>query len=405
VIFVWFFRTLGVQMNKRMVFIFSSLCIVLNACVSHTPQTVPTTAELLTLTATEKMLTPSNRVEIEITRPMNCHLPEIQRSGVVSPVFIFLQNNTLMLQVGNSSPAPIGDFTDLGIIRDALLTGETLNLIRENGIQRVHLLDCSSDTLLRFDEPISTGRLLLDTKRSRIFYNGITSAARDTLIGYFGLSSNATQPVVTYKDPFVTLQLIGVTEDGQGLYCVPVGQDPEIGKALLVNIDQGVISKELPVQGWAYAKLAPDSRNLAVFSRTPDPSGQLKNTINIYDLHSPPPSSPRVLTLPEPPGGVGYGGLHWSSDSQKLYFMLIDNIDDPSASITIGLWKLDITTGTASRVATISDPTLHTSSVSPDEKWIVLRPETKDEVFLVNSQSGDVQSISIPLEAILAGWR
>lgn len=393
-------------MRKQAVFFCFGLGILLlNACTPQASQFVSATDESSPPTAVQKTSIPSSHAETETPQPINS-LPEtIQPSGITFPIFVYPLEHPLMMQIGDNSPDPIGDFTDLGEIRDALLIGDTLHLLQENGIRQIHLIDYSDDVLLYFDEPISSGRLVLDTNFSRVFYNGITHRTRDTLIGYFEIDGNSVHPMLLYKDPLITLQIIGVTEDGQGLYCLPVGQDPEFGKVLLLNIEQGMISKELAVQGWSYAVLAPNSRHLATFSRIPDTSDQMTNMINIYDLPSLPLTSPRVFTLPNPPSGVGFGGLYWSPDSQKLYFMLTENIDDPSSSISYGLWCLDVNTGSASQVAAIPDPILHLSGINPDGRWGLLKAETKDEIYLVDLPSGEIRSLVVPLEAILVGWQ
>jgi hypothetical protein len=310
-----------------------------------------------------------------------------------------------MIQVNEISPKPVGILTDLGEIKDTLLADDTLYLIRENGIQRINLTNVSSDVVLRFDTSISSGKLLWDANHSRIFYDGITSTARDSLIGYYDLDGNFVHPVLSYKDPLVTLQLIGVTEDGQGLYCLPHGQDPDFGKILLLNIDQGTISRELSVRGYNYAVLAPDSRYLATSAQVIDASGQLTNMINIYDLPSLPLTSPKIFKLPILTSMIGNNGFYWSPDGKRLYFMLIENKDDPSTSISDGLWVLDVETGSTHKVADIPDLSMYTSGVNPDGLWILVRSTTKDEAFLVNTQTEEVRSFSIPLEATLAGWQ
>jgi hypothetical protein len=85
--------------------------------------------------------------------------------------------------------------------------------------------------------------------------------------------------------------------------------------------------------------------------------------------------------------------------------MLIENKDDPSISISDGLWVLDVETGSTHKVADIPDLSMYTSGINPDGLWILVRSTTKDETFLVNTQTEEVRPFSIPLEAILAGWQ
>jgi len=392
-------------MRKLLVSFCFGLFILLCACVSQASPTIPIKEVTLTSTVLGVLPTPSYLAETEFTQTPKPTTTQLQLSGVTSPVFVFLKEDTLVMQVSENSPKPVGILTDLGEIKDALLAKDTLYLIRENGIQRIDLPNGSSDIVLRFDASISSGKWLWDFNHSRIFYNGITSTARDSLIGFYDLDGNFIHPVLSYKDPLVTLQLIGVTEDGKGLYCLPHGQDPDFDKLLLLNIDQGTISRELSVRGYMYAALAPDSRYLATSAQIIDASDQLTNMIHIYDLPSLPLTSPKIFKLPIQTSIIGNNGFYWSPDGKRLYFMLIENTDDPSTSISDGLWVLDVETGSTHKVVDIPDLSMYTSGINPDGLWILARSTTKDETFLVNTQTEEVRSFSIPLEAILAGWQ
>lgn len=393
-------------MRKLLVFLFFGLYILLSACVPQAyPTIVPVMEETYTPKVLEELPPPSGLVETETTLPPNPTPTQLQPSGVTSPVFVFVRKDTLVMQVSENSPKELGILDDLGEIEDALLLDDTLYLLRENGIQRINLTINSSDIVFRFDASISSGKLLWDANNSRFFYDGITSAARDSLIGYYDLNEKSIHPLIAYKDPMVTLQLIGVTEDGQGLYCLPHGQDPDFGKIFIVNIDQGSISKELPVRGYNYAALAPDSRSLATSAQVIDVSGQIENMINIYDLPSLPLTSPKILKLPNQTSVIGNNGFYWHPDGKSLYFMLIENKDDPSTSSSDAVWLLDVETGSMHKVANITDSDPQLIGVSPDGARSLVRFAINDQVYMVDSKTGEIDSFHVPLDAILVGWQ
>lgn len=306
-----------------------------------------------------------------------------------------------MVQVGSNTPDQLIDLPELDSIKNAILVGDTIYLLREQGIQRIYLSEGKSDILLPFDTPMLAGGLIFAAGYSRIIYYS-TDNWQESLVGYYDLDQDIVYPAFSFPQD---LHPLGLTDDGQGLYCLPVGQDPEFNKVLLIDLEQGSISRELPVQGVSSAALAPDARLLATFAQRSDPSGQLESVINLYDLPSLPLTPPRVFTLPNAPSYVGFGGIHWSPDSQRLYFMLVENIYDAPATSSYGLWRLDVESGVTDQVAPISDPVFHTVSISPDGEWIVLMHETNDEAILINLRTGEVDSFSVPVNAIVAGWQ
>lgn len=375
------------------------LCILLSACMPQGigMEAIRTEEELSTPTSPEQ----KTSVELATLTPTGITPMSSTATQIVSPVFVFLEGDTLMEQVGSNAPKPIIDLPELGSIKNAILVGETYLLLREQGIQKIYLSEGKSDILLPFDTPMLAGVLIFAAGYSRIIYYG-TDNWQESLVGYYDLDQDIVYPAFSFPQ---NLQPLGLTEDGQGLYALPVGQDPEFGKILLIDLEKGDIARELPVLGIMSAALAPDARLLATFAQRPDPSGQLESVVHLYDLPSLPLTPPRVFALPNAPSYVGFGGLHWSPDSQRLYFMLVENIYEAPATTSYGLWRLDVESGATDQVAPISDPIFHSVSISPDGEWIVLMHTTKDEAILVHLQTGEFESFSVPAHAIVAGWR
>lgn len=388
-------------MVKHIFLLWFGLCVLLSACMPQEVgrETIPSEEILFTSTASEEK-TPAELASSTPTgTPSGINLTPIPT--IIFPIFVYLEGEVLMEQIGSNAPEHIIDLPESGPIKDAVLVGETLHLLREQGIQRIRLSEGKSDILLRFDMPILEGGMIFAADYPRILYYA-TESTQETLIGYFGLDEDTVHPMPSLPQNF---HILGMTKDGQGLYGLPIGQDPEFGKVLLIDLEQGDIARELPIQGILFAALAPDARRLATFAQRPDPSGRLESVIHLYDLPSLPLTLPRVFALPNAPSYVGFGGLRWSPDSQRLYFMLVENIYEASATTSYGLWRLAVESGATDQVAPISDPIFHMTSISPDGEWIVLMHETSDEAILVQLQTGEVQSFSVPVNAIVAGWR
>lgn len=386
-------------MLKQIISIWFGLCVLLTACMpqENARETISSEVKLSTSTATEE----KTSTELSSSTPTGT-VPVINTAtNIISPVFVFLEGDTLMEQVGSNAPEHLVDLPEFGSIKGAILVRETLYLLREQGFQRIHISDGTSDLVLRFDMPLLEGGLIYVSNYPRIFYYG-TESEQITLIGYFVLDEDVVHPVLSIPQ---NLKLLGMTENGQGLYCLPLGQDPEFIRVLVIDLEQGEISKEIPIQGTLFAALASDSRRLATFAQRMKSTGLLESVIHLYDLPSLPLTPPRVFTLPNAPSYVGFGGFRWSPDSQRLYFMLVENIYEAPATSSYGLWRLDVESGATDLVAPISDPIFHTVSISPDGEWIVLMHETRDEAILVQLGTGEVESFSAPVHAILVGWR
>ncbi|NCP15833.1 hypothetical protein GW866_02160 [bacterium] len=386
-------------MVKQIFSLWFCLCVLLSACMPQevVRETIGSEEKLSTSTATEEK-TPAELATSTLTgTPSASNIA----AKIISPVFVFLKGDVLMEQVGSNAPEHLNDLPELGPIKDAVLVGETLYLLREQGIQRILLSEGTSDLVLRFDMPILWGGLIYAAGYSRIIYYG-TESGQNTLIGYFDLDEDIVHSELSFPK---NLHILGMTRDRRGLYCLPFGQDPEFNEVLVIDLEQGEISRELPVQGTSFATLAPDARLLATFAQRTDTTGQLESVVHLYDLPSLPLTPPRVFTLPNAPSYVGFGGLHWSPDSQRLYFMLVENIYEAPATTSYGLWSLAVESGATDQVAQVSDPIFHTISISPDGEWIVLMHDTNDEAMLVQLQTGEVESFSAPVNAIVAGWR
>lgn len=393
-------------MVKRIISGWIILCGLLSAC---TPAPLITETPRIEPSATLEMPSPT-LVETKPTAvsSASCAPITFEDSGTAKPVYLIYREKTLAMQIGDQKPQSIGEIPDLGIIQNAVLAGKTLLVLRRNGLQRIGLSDCSNVTIIKFNEPIMMGDLVISPDSSRVYYGKVTYSTRISEVGFIGLHSEKVRSILTFTNPDpdpLSYSLIGLTEDGKGLYSLQLGQDPSLGLILVVNIENGTIGKELPIRGWSSVALAPNRRLAAtpnqVVNKNSDPCCSLEYRLNVYDLASLPLTSPHVFTLPKTPGAIG-GKLLWSPDSQTLYFLLLDSDYNPQTSY--GLWSLNVTTGDARQVTAIPDTSYFLESISPDGAWITVRHDTPEQSLLVDLQTGNVQQYSVPYEATLAGW-
>lgn len=70
-----------------------------------------------------------------------------------------------------------------------------------------------------------------------------------------------------------------------------------------------------------------------------------------------------------------------------------------------GIWRLDVTTGAIDLVFPFSDLMLGMVSISPDGKWMVFEYCNKDGGVVLDLQSGEAYSFSLPFGAWVAGWQ
>ncbi len=384
------------------------LAIVSSMLGACTLQPTQTSEPALSATSpTQTALVATNPPEVSATLAVDCHPVTIQPSRSLEPVFVETVKSTLMLQVGGQPPVPVGEFPDLGGIKDSLIIEDTLYLLRETGIQRIQLSDCTNDTLVELNHSVMSGSLLLASGGQRLFYATVDGTTRESIAGYVDLKDSTSHEVFSYmEDELLTFALLGLTENGQGIYLLQHGQDPSLRKILIVDIKKAAVAGELTIEGYGEADLSPDGSMLAVNNQVvdaSDPKYPVYYQLNIYNLTAPSGTPPKAFDYPNAPSELGYGRILWSPDGQRAYFLVIDSAYEPTTAY--GLWSLDVASGSMTKVAAMPDPTLHASTISPDGAWILLRAETKDETFQVNSQTGEVKLFSASVEAILTGWQ
>lgn len=382
------------QMNKRMCFLWFGLCLLLGACApegtvtdTRTPTEQPVMA---TETATATTIVPSATVEPAVSVPPSYF-----------PVFVALQEETLVTQVGDQTPQEWEDAADLGELRDAVLAGSMVYLLREQGFQKLSILNNQSEVMARYESPVS-GKLFYSDHYPEQLYYTIRHDDMDTLLGVLDLVNGNMRTLLDYDRG---LQILGLTENGLGLYVMPVGQDASFGSVFVIDLEDGEIAKELPFQALFFVALAPDSRQLIAFSTQFTEGTTPDYVLHLYDLPSLPLSAPEIFPLPVDSSHVGYGGLHWAPDGEGVYFTLIEDFYEPSSK-SYGLWYLNVETGETYLVGSpVPDSDYYTAGISPDGEWMLFQRSMSDEVLLFQLQTGETVTFAAPLGAIFAGWQ
>ena len=274
-------------------------------------------------------------------------------------------------------------------------------LLREQGFQKLSLLSNQSEVVVRYELPES-GNLFYSDRHPEQLYYTIRHDDMDTLLGVLDLANGNMRTLLDYERG---LQILGLTEDGLGLYVMPIGQDASFGGVFVIDLENGEIAKDLPMQALFFVTLAPDSRQLIAFSIQFVEGTTHDYVLHLYDLPSLPLSAPEIFPLPVEDSHVGNYGLHWSPDGEGIYFTLIEDFyETPSESF--GLWYLNVETGEAHLVGTpIPDSDYYTAGISPDGKWMLFQYYMSGEVVLFQLQTGETLTFMEPFGGLFAGWK
>lgn len=321
------------------------------------------------------------------------------------PALVYIDDGSLVEQMGNGPQrrTELPD-TDTGAVLAATLVDETVLVLREQALQRA-TFHGSSDIMLRFDKPARFGQLISTVDGKYVFYDVTVDDAQGrfgfgTRIGRYQAKSGIVKPVLFVHQ---NVRALGLTTDGNGLYLLPIGQDPSFGRILIAELESGTTIDEMPIEGEVFSALSPNGQYLVTASpRYASEDVPLGGILRLYDLASQ-PFNPREIALPNQPSHAW--GLLWSPDSRWVYFVLRagDIYDEPAMSY--GLWRLDIVSGEMQRVTAIEETSIRPAAISPDGQWLLVRNEMREEAFAVHVQSGTRQSFILPTEAVVVGWK
>ncbi len=324
--------------------------------------------------------------------------------GTTLPSFLYIAENRIFEQAENHVLGEIMVLPEAGNILYAIISGKIVLVLREQGIQRVNLDTKTADLVFSFKESVLSGFMLLVPGGSKIYFsiieNNQTGAfGMVTIIGYYDLKQDEVEQITDIPQ---TMWLLGLTKNCDGMYLLPIGQDPDFAKIYLFNLKTKKVDQELSIQGTGYASLSPDTNYLAVAAFHPAAGNHLEPILNFYDLSSQQISPPHSFLLP---GNVSQvRGFLWSPNSRNLYFLFLPTDITNQPETTDGVWKLIVESGDMSQVAAVNDPGYHVISINSQGNWILLKHESKNEAILIYMPSGDEYQISIPANATFIGW-
>jgi hypothetical protein len=339
------------------------------------------------------------------TSPTPTNIPTANKERTPPSLLYIADNQLYERQPGGTTPI-IAKVGEEGDILDAVRVKDIVFVLRGKGLQRIDMKTGKTKMAVEFDKTPLWGELDRTSDDNVLLY----SIARDSACSSTGIGATVGLYQVdndTFKDVFVKdegyIRPLGLTTDGQNIYGLPVGCDPEFDRFWLISIAQGKIAKELQTwdatskeYGEGYAALSPDAHFLAFATAYyVESEGLLRYRLSVYDLES---LTIERYELPKPPSYSD--GLVWSPTSQKLYFILNPGAPYDESSETYGLWSFDIRTGVFSPVTSLDNRFIHIVTISSDGQWILLQPEVAQSVTYVYLPTGEQFLIKLPSEGV-----
>jgi hypothetical protein len=302
----------------------------------------------------------------------------------------------------------LDDLAELGRVPEgalgAALVGEdTLLLVREAGIERVHLGGGASELMIAFDRPAvfgafrpaGDGTLLYAVAVSEP--ESVTPFGMGTRIGSYDTRAGVAREILAAPQ---NLELLGVAADGAHMLTLPRGQDPAFGVIQVRSLADGALVEELQTPGEGFAIVSPDGRWAAISSRRFDAGQEIAtDELLLYDLTARPVSS-RTVTLPK--GGAAAGGA-WAPDGSR-FFLSYGPGNVYMLEGSYGLWGLDPVSLAVSQVADVDVKDTRIDGISAGGT-LLIRSVMDDQATLIDTPSGAVTPTVIPPSALMAGWR
>lgn len=385
------------------------LCLTLGACqlagpVDSTP-TAPISASPTpsspiaeaapTLSATE---TPT-RTATE-TMPAPAASPTAAGFPVPPPILLVLHNNRVM-EMSDGATSLLTDLAEAGSVLATAITETTLVVLREKGLQLIDLASNTERLAIPFETPARAGTLLVLAPDRILFAASFDDPDAEfgigTQVGEYDLGRGRAGPQWTTPD---NRRVLGLTEDGQNLYTLPLGQDPELGKVEIVSRQTGQTVSEFPIQGYDLASLSPDRRYLVTADR--DPRRDV-DVIRVYDLATQPPRQNDVAL---PVASSRPWKLAWSPTGHSLFFVALSGsiraADPEPLRTSHGLWQLDAAQARLTKMVEGGPGLEPWVTVSSNGQWLLLWHSEQARAYRVSLSNGEVTEFALPAAAIPA---
>ncbi len=327
-----------------------------------------------------------------------------------SSSFLYVHQGILWEQAGAGAPRQVTPLPQGSSVLAARLVGDTLLLLREQGVERIGLSDVSSDVVRSFDFRARFGSLDATPDGKRVIYAASVEDPRSSFgaaarLGVYDVETGASRAVTPTAElaAYPGLAPLGLTPDGANMYLLPRGQDPAFARVAVVAVETGQLVRDLPISGEGGVSLSSDG-TVAVATgpcRPTSEAGLLINVLQFYDLRQN-PLQPREIPLP--PAPCPLSGLAWAPDNSALYAVTTgDPSTAPGRPATV--LRIDARTGAVTPVATLDQAEHHLLALSPDGRWLLLRRATEPRATLLTLPNGEPAEIDLPVEAVFAGWR
>ena len=367
------------------------LALALSGCGTQSPTAQPTGLPAATAAPAQPTALPA---------PTSVPEPTAQPASL--PELYYVDQNAVFAQAIGGAARSVA--TIEGSVLSTALSGDTLLVLRDSGIERVHLPDGATSTVLTFESPAQPSSSLLATSDGRIFYaarvEDPNAVFGKTTIGVYDAAGGAIKALQTVDG---SARPLGLTPDGTGLYVLPVGGDPSFGQVRVIDAASGANRAELAVEGEGMAVVSPDGRMLAVTARrfsASDPNAEPDSLIYLYDLTQQPAKRTEIVP-PQAPSAAN--NLFWSPDSRALYFALgAGNIYELKQSY--GLWAYDVAAGKAAKLSDVDVLNTYVTG-SAASTIALLRATTSSGSQLIDLATGAPTPFAIAPSAMVAGWR
>ena len=373
-----------------------SLGFVISACGAQTATPAPTSAPLPPATALPTVAPAPTSV------PLPNSAPEPTAQPVPVPELYYIDQGSVFAQAIDGMPRKVASLS--GTVLDATLVGDTLLVLRDTGLERIHLPDGAASTVQTFTPVAGPGSSLLLMRDQTIFYAAHVDDAQavfgKTLIGSYDVARGTATTLLTADG---SARPLGLTPDGAGLYLLPVGGDPSFGQVQVIDVRTGAVRAELAVEGEGMPVVSPDGRRLVVPARrfsASDPNAEPASLLYLYDLTQQPVTRQEIVP-PQAPSAAN--SLFWSTDSRAFYFALgAGNIYELTTSY--GLWVYDITSSKASKLADVDVLNTFFGGQTHSDVALLRRTMTQ-ESQLIDLATGAATPFAIAPSALIAGWR
>lgn len=373
-----------------------SLGFVISACGAQTATPAPTSAPLPPATALPTVAPAPTSV------PLPNSAPEPTAQPVPVPELYYIDQGSVFAQAIDGMPRKVASLS--GTVLDATLVGDTLLVLRDTGLERIHLPDGAASTVQTFTPVAGPGSSLLLMRDQTIFYAAHVDDAQavfgKTLIGSYDVARGTATTLLTADG---SARPLGLTPDGAGLYLLPVGGDPSFGQVQVIDVRTGAVRAELAVEGEGVPAVSPDGRRLVVPARrfsASDPNAEPASLLYLYDLTQQPVTRQEIVP-PQAPSAAN--SLFWSPDSRAFYFALgAGNIYELTTSY--GLWVYDIASSKASKLADVDVLNTFFGGQTHSDVALLRRTMTQ-ESQLIDLATGAATPFAIAPSALIAGWR